>query len=260
LDTDMTDEFPQATFARRAFLPHRRVGLGSIALSSLLARAETRGAGRRPRQQIRPRSNSARRPPSASSDLRGRRCRSTISSTKSRCSTSAAAGVAQSVRKGFSPRITGVTRCRGRCRSSAPASKFKPFGKSGLRMSELFREMGAFADDMCLVKSMQTTTLCATKRRCRFLVTGSQPTRRPSWGSWVSYALGSENRTCRNSWSCSPASATAGRRRTRDVAQRLPARPPPGLPVSAAVKEPVFFVPNPPGIDDKARKSASSTA
>ena len=71
--------------------------------------------------------------------------------------------------------------------------KFKPFGKSGLRMSELFREMGAFADDTCLVRSMQTDHVLH-EAAMSILFTGSQQLGRPSWGSWAGYALGSENK------------------------------------------------------------------
>src|SRR6516225_4233076 len=58
-----------------------------------------------------------------------------------------------SVRKG--QRITGVTEKQGALPVVGSCFNFKPHGKSGLRMSELFREMGEFADDMCLVRSMQ---------------------------------------------------------------------------------------------------------
>src|SRR6516162_4973300 len=59
-----------------------------------------------------------------------------------------------SVRRG--QRITGVTEKQGALPVVGSCFQLKPYGKSGLRMSELFREMGAFADDICLVRSMQT--------------------------------------------------------------------------------------------------------
>ena len=117
-----------------------------------------------------------------------------------------------SIRKG--QRITGVTEKQGALPVVGSCFKFKPFGKSGLRMSELFREMGAFADDMCLVRSMQTDHVLH-EAAMSILFTGSQQLGRPSWGSWASYALGRRTRTCRSSSSCSRGRATAARRRTR---------------------------------------------
>ena len=59
-----------------------------------------------------------------------------------------------SVRKG--QRITGVTEKQGALPVVGSCFKFKSFGKSGLQLSELFREMGVFADDICVVRSMAT--------------------------------------------------------------------------------------------------------
>src|SRR5262249_4502755 len=96
-----------------------------------------------------------------------------------------------SVRKG--QRITGVTEKQGALPVVGSCFQFKSYGKSGLRMSELFREMGEFADDMCLVRSMQTDHVLH-EAAMSILFTGSMQLGRSSWGSWVSYALGSENK------------------------------------------------------------------
>ena len=71
--------------------------------------------------------------------------------------------------------------------------EFKSYGKSGLRMSELFREMGEFADDMCRVHPMQTDHVLH-EAAMSILFTGSMQLGRPSWGSWVAYALGTRNK------------------------------------------------------------------
>jgi len=93
-----------------------------------------------------------------------------------------------SIRKG--QRITGVTEKQGALPVVGSCFKFKPYGKSGLRLCELFREMSEFADDMCLVRSMQTDHVLH-EAAMSILFTGSQQLGRPSWGSWVSYGLGS---------------------------------------------------------------------
>ena len=96
-----------------------------------------------------------------------------------------------SVRQG--QRITGVTEKQGALPVVGSCFKFKSYGKCGLQMSELFRETGAFADDICLVRSMQTDHVLH-EAAMSILFTGSMQLGRPSWGSWVTYALGAENK------------------------------------------------------------------
>ena len=68
---------------------------------------------------------------------------------------------------------------------------FKKFGKSGLEISELFPHIGAMADDLCIVKSMQTEQINHDTAHA-FMNTGSIIKGRPSLGSWLLYGLGSE--------------------------------------------------------------------
>jgi hypothetical protein len=156
-----------------------------------------------------------------------------------------------SVRRG--QRITGVTEKQGALPVVGSCFKFKSYGKSGLRLSELFRQMGALADDMCLVRSMQTDHVLH-EAAMSILFTGSRQLGRPSWGSWVSYALGSENKDlpefvvmlsgARDGGSPShPRMWHSGY-----LAGRYQ-----GCPFRGG-KEPVHFVPNPPGIDTRARR------
>src|SRR5437762_2715022 len=70
---------------------------------------------------------------------------------------------------------------------------FKQHGKSGAWVSELFPHVAGCADDLCFVKSMHGSN----SRHGGALLelhTGSDTFVRPSFGSWVSYGLGSENR------------------------------------------------------------------
>ncbi len=68
---------------------------------------------------------------------------------------------------------------------------FKRFGKSGLEMSELFPHIGSMADDLCVVRSMQTEQINHDTAHA-FMNTGSIIKGRPSMGSWLLYGLGSE--------------------------------------------------------------------
>ena len=74
-----------------------------------------------------------------------------------------------------------------------PAIKpFRRYGKSGLPLSEMLPNIGALADELCLVKSLHTEAVNHAPGVTLFL-TGSQVPGRPSMGAWLSYGLGSES-------------------------------------------------------------------
>src|SRR5262245_42192850 len=70
---------------------------------------------------------------------------------------------------------------------------YKSYGKSGIRVSDLFPHIGSVIDDVCVLNAMHCdsdghdkATLAAHN--------GSAEAVRPSAGSWVSYGLGTVNR------------------------------------------------------------------
>lgn len=67
--------------------------------------------------------------------------------------------------------------------------EFSNVGNAGMRFSELVPHLGAIADDLCLVQTLQTDHVLH-ESAISVLLTGTQLLGRPSWGSWVSYALG----------------------------------------------------------------------
>lgn len=69
---------------------------------------------------------------------------------------------------------------------------FRQHGESGLWISELYPHLAACADDLCILKAMQTDS-SAHPQAMPFLHTGSFQFTRPSIGSWVLYGLGTEN-------------------------------------------------------------------
>jgi len=69
---------------------------------------------------------------------------------------------------------------------------FKPRGQSGKMVSELLPELGGLADEIAFVHSMQSKTNTHGPA-CVLLNTGFVLEGFPSAGSWVSFALGSEN-------------------------------------------------------------------
>ncbi|MFM8470412.1 MAG: DUF1501 domain-containing protein [Limisphaerales bacterium] len=74
----------------------------------------------------------------------------------------------------------------------APKAEFKPRGKSGLWISDLFPNVAQHADDLALIRSMQTD-LPAHPQAFLRLHTGTSQFVRPSLGAWATYGLGTEN-------------------------------------------------------------------
>ena len=69
---------------------------------------------------------------------------------------------------------------------------FRKYGQSGIEMSELIPHIGGIADDITLVRSTQTFNSSHVPAM-HLINTGRPRAGRPSLGSWVTYALGSEN-------------------------------------------------------------------
>ncbi|HEY5314899.1 MAG TPA: DUF1501 domain-containing protein [Pirellulales bacterium] len=70
--------------------------------------------------------------------------------------------------------------------------KFAQHGRSGAWISELLPHLGSVADDLCIIRSVHTEAINHDPA-VTFLQTGHQLPGRPSFGSWISYGLGSEN-------------------------------------------------------------------
>ena len=68
---------------------------------------------------------------------------------------------------------------------------FKRAGKSGAEISEVLPHLAEIADDVAILKSLQTTQFNHAPGQM-FMNTGFQFFGRPSMGSWLTYGLGSE--------------------------------------------------------------------
>ena len=73
-----------------------------------------------------------------------------------------------------------------------PYWEFKPRGESGKMISELVPHLAELADDMCFFHAL-SSTVSAHPTAENFIATGSTFEGFPSIGSWVTYALGTEN-------------------------------------------------------------------
>ena len=69
---------------------------------------------------------------------------------------------------------------------------FKRYGDSGLPISELFADVGAHADDLCVIRSMQAD-IPNHEPALMLMNCGDSTLVRPSMGSWLTYGLGTEN-------------------------------------------------------------------
>jgi uncharacterized protein (DUF1501 family) len=72
-----------------------------------------------------------------------------------------------------------------------PRFKFRKYGRSGAELSEMLPHLAGVVDDVCLVKSMHTDQFNHAPAQI-FLNTGFAQPGRPSFGSWVTYGLGCE--------------------------------------------------------------------
>ncbi len=74
----------------------------------------------------------------------------------------------------------------------ASVRKFRPYGNSGIEISDFLPNIAGCADDLCLIRSMHGDSVNHPQSVYQ-MNTGSVLMGRPSVGSWVAYGLGSEN-------------------------------------------------------------------
>jgi len=90
-------------------------------------------------------------------------------------------------------RITGMTSGQSTLPVASSVFSFGKYGQSGAELSELLPWHQKIADDICLVRSVNTDAINHDPA-ITFIQTGSQQPGRPCIGSWVNYGLGSENK------------------------------------------------------------------
>lgn len=71
--------------------------------------------------------------------------------------------------------------------------KFRKWGESGMELCELLPHTGSIADEITLIRSMKTGSV-DHEAALRMIHSGRLFAGMPSFGSWISYALGTENR------------------------------------------------------------------
>ncbi len=96
-----------------------------------------------------------------------------------------------SIRKG--QRLTGMTATQDRLPVAPSIYKFAQHGKSGAWFSELLPHTASIADDLCIIKTVNTDAINHDPA-VTFFQTGAPIAGRPSIGSWLAYGLGSESK------------------------------------------------------------------
>lgn len=96
----------------------------------------------------------------------------------------------ESVRQG--QRLTGMTSGQKSLPVVSSMFSFARYGQSGTWVSDALPRLASIIDELCLIRSMHTEAINHDPA-VTYLQTGHQQPGRPSFGSWISYGLGSEN-------------------------------------------------------------------
>ncbi len=86
---------------------------------------------------------------------------------------------------------------------------FRPYGQSGVVLSELFPRLAKCADDLCVLRGMHTD-VPNHEPGLLLMHSGNQQPVRPSVGSWVTYGLGTENNNLPSYVALSPGRPVVG--------------------------------------------------
>ena len=94
----------------------------------------------------------------------------------------------ESIRQG--QRITGMTSGQKSFPCVAPMFEFKQHGQSGAYYSEILPHIASLADEMTLIRSVNTEAINHDPA-ITYINTGTQQLGHPSMGAWLNYGLGS---------------------------------------------------------------------
>src|SRR5215472_779079 len=170
---------------RRHFFSHSSTGLGIAALASLLSE-DAKASGGLP--------GLPHFPPTANRVIylfqHGAPSQIDLFDFKPNLARIRGTDLPDSVRKG--QRLTGMTAYQTRFPTAPSVFRFDRCGDSSVELSELLPYTKKIADQMCLIRSLQTDAINHDPA-VTFFQTGFQLAGRPSIGAWISYGLGSES-------------------------------------------------------------------
>ncbi|MDB6132755.1 MAG: hypothetical protein JWM59_998 [Verrucomicrobiales bacterium] len=176
----------QPLHSRRDFLSRTGLGLGAVALSQLLGTAPVQAAGGLPGlPHFKPKAKrviylfQAGGPPHLD-----------LFDPKPVLDKRFDEDLPDSVRG--NQRITGMVTAQARLALQPSKFKFEQSGQSGQWISEVLPYTRKIADELCVIRSMNTEAINHDPA-ITMLQTGSQQPGRPSIGAWLDYGLGSLN-------------------------------------------------------------------
>ena len=127
---------------------------------------------------------------------------------------------------------------------------FAPKGQCGMELSEVLPQIGSIADDIVLIRSMQTDAVNHAPAQI-MLNTGSQQFGRPSLGSWALYGLGSESMDLPGFVVLTSAKGTSGG--ASNYGSGFLPTTYSGIPFRST-GDPVLYLSNPKGVDGQAQQ------
>jgi len=136
-----------------------------------------------------------------------------------------------------------------------PKFKFDRHGECGMELSEVLPHTAKIADEICLVRSMQTDAVNHAPAQI-MMNTGSQQFGRPSFGSWTLYGLGSESADLPGFVVLTSAKGTSGGASNYGCGF-LPTMYG-GVPFRSA-GDPMLYLSNPNGVDAETQRASLDT-
>ena len=180
-------------FNRRRFLSRLSLGLGSVALGSLLIPDLFEGSGLENEGGLTP--GIPHFAPKAKRVIylfqNGAPSQLESFDYKPKLREMQGQELPESIRGG--QRLTGMTANQASFPLVGSFTDFNQYGESRAWISDLFPHTAKIVDDICIVKSMHTEAINHDPA-LTFLQSGAQQGNRPSMGAWLSYGLGSENK------------------------------------------------------------------
>ena len=175
--------------SRRHFLNSFGMGLGSIALSSLLKPEALLGA-----TNSRGSLGTSHFPPKAKRIIylfqSGGPSQLDLYDPKPTLIKKHGTELPEEIRQG--QRLTAMSGNQASLPLAGSPFKFDPHGQSGIEISDALPHISSIADDICLVRSMHTEAINHGPG-VTHMQTGSQFPGRPSIGAWLNYGLGRTN-------------------------------------------------------------------
>jgi hypothetical protein len=129
---------------------------------------------------------------------------------------------------------------------------FAPQGKCGMELSEVLPQIGGIADEMVLIRSMQTDAVNHAPAQI-MMNSGSQQFGRPSLGSWTLYGLGSESKDLPGFVVLTSAKGTSGG--ASNYGSGFLPTTFSGTPFRST-GDPVLYLSNPKGVDGQAQRDS----